>query len=41
MGCAERGACMRPGQRLLYLHARTPSVHSGNLALNQIEPWAG
>ena len=31
----------RPRQRLLYLHARTPSVYSGILALNQIEPVAG
>ena len=30
-----------PRQRLLYLHARTPSVYSGILGLTQIEPVAG
>jgi hypothetical protein len=31
----------RPRQRLLYLHARTPSVYSSILGLTQIEPVAG
>ena len=31
----------QPRQRLLYLHARTPSVYSGILGLTQIEPVAG
>ena len=31
----------RPRQRLLYLHARTPSVYSGVLGMTQIEPVAG
>ena len=31
----------QPRQRLLYLHARTPSVYSGILGLTQIEPVTG
>ena len=32
---------VQPRQRLLYLHARTPSVYSAILGLTQIEPVAG
>ena len=35
------GGERRPRQRLLYLHARTPSVYSGVLGMTQIEPVAG
>jgi hypothetical protein len=31
----------QPRQRLLYLHARTPSVFSDIIGLTQIEPTAG
>ena len=31
----------QPRQRLLYLHARTPSVYSGVLGTTQIEPVTG
>jgi hypothetical protein len=31
----------QPRQRLLYLHARTPSVFSGILGMTLIEPVAG
>ena len=34
------GGERRPRQRLLYLHARTPSVYSGVLGMTQIEPVA-
>ena len=31
----------QPRQRLLYLHARTPSVFSDIIGLTQVEPTAG
>lgn len=34
-------ACLQPRQRLLYLHARTPSVFSDILGYTQIEPTDG
>ena len=33
--------CLQPRQRLLYLHARTPSVFSDILGFTQIEPTEG